>query len=369
MRRFNLFILSTFLGSLAFLGCGDDHVETRHETKVEGKSFLLSADDFDLETVMALMREDKVQSAEELEKRINDGGGISNVDVDGDGKVDYIQVKESRSGDALLLDFLAIPSSTQDEQAAETVATVRFSKNSTSNEVQVEGGYPSHVRGHHDHHYSYHHGHGLSMGEALFLTWLFMPSRPLFYHPYAMGYYTPRPVYPASALQSRRTQYRSSMKVSPVQRSTPSAGFKAASSTRKPSKFASPAKSGTGTGLSSKTGAAKAFETRDAAKPKSAATGFGASKSAAPSASTGSKPSSGSAWGASSGSTKSSSNPWGGKSGASAPSGSSSKTSGFGGSTGKKSSFGSSSGSKSSFGGSSSTRSRPSSRSSGGRRR
>ena len=368
MRQAGLFIITAFVLSLTASGCGDDEVQTRQETKVEGKTFLLSADDFDLETVMAMMREDKVQSAEELEKKINDGSGINNVDVDGDGKVDYIQVKESRNGDALLMDFLAIPSSTQNENASETVATVRFSQNTTTNQVQVEGGYPNHVRGHNDHHYSYHHGHGLSMGEALFLTWLFMPSRPLFYRPYAMGYYTPRPVYPASALQSRRSSYRTSMKVSPVKRSQPSAGFQSASASRKPSKFGSEGKGNTGDTLSSKSGAAKAFEKRDTNKAKSTATGFGA-KSKASGDFGAQNASSKNAWGGASGSAKSSANPWGGKSGASAPSGSRGKSSGFGGSSGSKSSFGSSSGKKSSFGSSSSSRGSSRSGSTGRRRR
>lgn len=368
MRKSCLFIFTALASSFALTGCGDDHVETRQETKVEGKSFLLSTDDFDLETIMAMMREDKVQSAEELEKKINDGSGINNVDVDGDGKVDYIQVKETRNGEALLMDFLAIPSSSQNEEASETVATVRFTKNTTTNDVQVEGGYPSHVRGYNNHHYSYHHGHGLSMGQALFLTWLFMPSRPLFYRPYAMGYYTPRPVYPASTLQSRRSSYRTSMKVSPVKRSQPSAAYKSASAARKPSKFSSQGKGKTGNTLSSKSGAAKAFEKRDSAKAKSKATGFGAS-SKSTGGFGGQKSSSKNAWGGSSGGAKSKSNPWGGKSGASAPSASKSKTSGFGGSSGRKSSFGSSSGRKSSFGSSSSSRGSSRSRSSGRRRR
>lgn len=343
MKRWSRALIVVVSCSLVLAaGCDDKKSRTTTRTNVEGQSYLLSSDDFDLETVMGLIKDDKVKGAEELEKAINDDSGINNVDIDRDEKIDYVMVKEGRDGEALLLDFVAIPSSTEKEDEAETVASVRFTRDTQTSQVHVEGGYPSYVDGHHHHYYSYHHRHGLSVGEALFIAWLFTPSRPLFYRPYSMGFYSPRPVYSSSSLASTRTSYRTSKSVGPVQKSARPASYKIASAQKAPSKWRQQA-TAKGGSLSSKRGSMKGFEARDSSKAKKSATGFGASKS-----------SSGSAWG---GKKSSGSSVWGGSSGSSG-----SKKSSFGGSSGSKSSWGSSSGSRSG--------SRSSSRSSfGGRRR
>lgn len=335
------FALSCSLVSVC--GCDSKKSRTTTRTEVDGQSYLLSSEDFDLETVMALIKDDKVKGAEELEKTINDDNGINNVDIDRDDKIDYVMVKEGRDGEALLLDFVAIPSSTEKEDEAETVASVRFTRNTSTNQVHVEGGYPSYVDGHHHHYYSYHHHHGIGVGEALFLAWLFTPSRPLFYRPYSVGFYSPRPIYSRSSLGTARSSYRSKVSVSPVKKSTRPASYNIASAQKKPSRWRQKATASGGT-LSSKSGAAKSFSARDSSKAKKSATGFGASKS-----------SSGSAWG----SKKSSGSGVWGKSSGSSSSGSRSKSSGWGSSSGSRS--------KSSGWGSSSSRSR--SRSSGSRRR
>lgn len=206
-------------------------IEARPEisTQIEGEQFLLNAQDFDLQTVIAMIRDNKLKDAEDLEKKINDGSGINNVDVDNDGSIDYIKVKESRKGSAVALEFLAIPSSTKNLDDAVTVSTIDFSRKSGSNDVQIQGGYANHVNGHENSFFSsIVPSIGSSLGQALFLSWLFMPSRPYFYTP-MMPMYAAYPVMPQNDLSRRRDSYRQNQNTSNINRSTQPSSFDAGS--------------------------------------------------------------------------------------------------------------------------------------------
>ena len=162
--------------------------------RIGGEQYLLNAKDFDLSQVIALIRDNKIKDAADLEKKINEPNGITNVDLDHDGKVDYIKIKESRKGGGMVLEFLAVPSSTQKIEDAVTVASVDFSRSASSNDVQIQGGYANHVNGHEGAFYTSHvHSMGPSFGEMLFFAWLFTPSRPYYYAP-VMPVYVARPV-------------------------------------------------------------------------------------------------------------------------------------------------------------------------------
>lgn len=257
---------SAALGVLALIfvaGCNCNsrtHTETRTTTTVSGQTNLLDANDFHLQTVMAMIKENKVDSAESLEKAINGTNGINNVDVDKDGQIDYISVKERREGDAIHLDMMALPSSTKDPKEAVTVASVSFSKNTSTNSVEVRGGYPNYVHGYNDHYYHYRRP-GLTFGEAMFLAWMFTP-RPIYYHPY--GYrtygYAPRPVYTRSQLSTRRTTYRKQTRVGPVRRVTRPKSYSIGSAKKVPSRFKRQA--ARGSGFKGRTGSSRKFNTR-----------------------------------------------------------------------------------------------------------
>lgn|GEM_PF-1918990 len=269
--------------------CGGDSRPRRSKnsvkrTEVNAQNFLFNADEFDLETIISLVKENKVKGAEELEEVINgEKAAISNVDIDKDGTIDYVLVKEGREGQKIALDFRAVPSSTNQESDAETIASMTFSHNTTTNEVEVSGGYPSYANGHDNYYYSYRqpyrHG-GMSVGQALFLAWLFTPSRPIFYRGYRPAYFVRRPVYSRSMLSSRRSTYRTTSRVSPVRRQARPKGYSISSASKGKSKFASgKSKVAKPTSFSSRSGSMKSFGKRDTSKTKKSASGFGASKS------------------------------------------------------------------------------------------
>lgn len=340
---------------LAFAGCscsdkndyrnvGKYTPRTKTTTNVQTKSYLLNSNDFDLATITSMVRDNKVGSAEELEKFINSDNGVNNVDIDKDGNIDYIQVVENQ-GDGIVLDFRAIPSKTGNVDEAVTVSTLRFSRNTATNEVEVSGGYPEYVDGHSNHYYNYRTPYrpGLSMGDALFLAWMFSPTRTVYAPVYRPGFYTPRVRYGSAQLASKRTTTRTTTKVSPIKKASKPASYKSSKHASKTaSKFKATSKA-KGNSFSSRAGASKSYSKRSATKERKKATGFGASRKK-PSSSTG-------GWGSSSSSKRKSSG-WG--------SSSSSRK--------KKSSWGSSSRKKSrGWGSSSSSRSR--SRGGFGRRR
>lgn len=287
---------------MVVVGCSDNsstrsHSQSRSQRTVQGS--LLSFSDFDLETVVAVVKENKVNGAQELEKFINSDNGVNNVDVDKDGKIDYVRVVEGRSGSNITLDMQAKPTSGGEEV---TVANLTFSQTAGSEQLTVQGGYPSYVDGHQNHHYSYSSNRsGLSVGEAVFLAWLLSPGRTMYMQPYPT--YTPRPVYTSSNLQSRRTTTRTTTKVSPVKSATKPSSYSIKSAQKTQSRLKN-------TGVSS-------FQKRGS-NEKKAATGFSRTPSRSSSSSSSNKPAakpapkkkSGSSWGRSSGS-RSRSRSWG----------------------------------------------------------
>ncbi|MHA2280113.1 MAG: tail fiber domain-containing protein [Promethearchaeota archaeon] len=255
------FVAMTF----AVVGCDSDRHHTRHTTQTQTQkkvqASLLSFEDFDLETVVGLIKQDKVNGAEELEKFINSDNGISNVDTDKDGKLDYIRVVEGRDGQAITLDMVAVGSNKEEV----TVANLRFTQNTTSNDMTVEGAYPNYVGGYDSHYYSYHrpHHHGMTAGQAVFLMWLMTPSRSMYMHPVPM--YTARPVYSRSQLQTTRATTRTTTKVSPIKNTQRPKNFQVKSAQKTQSRL--------------KKQQAAQFKKRDANRSKPKATGWGAKPS------------------------------------------------------------------------------------------
>jgi hypothetical protein len=255
------FVAMTFV----IAGCDSDRhysrQTTRTQTQKKVQASLLSFEDFDLETVIGLVKQDKVSGAEELEKFINSDNGISNVDTDKDGKLDYIRVVEGRDGQTIILDMVAVGSNKEEV----TVANLRFTHNATSNDMAVEGAYPSYVRGYDSHYYSYHqpHHHGMSAGQAMFLMWMMTPSRSMYMRPVPM--YTARPVYSRSQLQTTRQATRTTTKVSPIKNTQRPKDLKVKSAQKTQSRL-------------NKQQATK-FKKRDANRTKPKATSFGAKPS------------------------------------------------------------------------------------------
>ena len=145
---------------------------------------------FDLETVSFLVKKGKVKDAQALEKQINNPKEkINNVDVDGDGKIDKIQVVEIRleAEGAVIFELRAIPSSSKDKEAAILVATINFTPDKVTQKLVVKCVYAPVVIGYETIAYDYVvpiqvKGETIVVVDSSpFYGWLFTFSRPVYY--------------------------------------------------------------------------------------------------------------------------------------------------------------------------------------------
>lgn len=332
------------LSLVALPGCSDKKPPKR---PVEGKSFLLDAEALDLETIVGLVKDNKAQSAEQLEKMINEDNGINNVDLDNDDQIDFVMVREERKGDDTVLNFSAVPSSKGSTEDAVVVANLTVGPTKAGGEeIRVRGGYPSYVRGYDSHYYHYNTSRSAlaTLGTAAFVVWALNHTRPVYYAPMVPAYYAPRPIYTTSSRTTRRTTFRNTTRVSPVKKQAKPSNFSVSGSPTKARKAKSTFGSSSApksTRLSDRKGKASSF--KKTTGPKAAGTGFGSGSRTATKPTTAkptspSRPNTGSSFGRSSGSTGRSSGSSGSSFGRSSGSRSSGSSGSFGRSSGSRSS-------------------------------
>lgn len=100
----------------------------------------IEAEALDLESIHFLVKKGKVKDADQLEKLINNPKEkLNNVDADGDGKVDKIQVVEvKKDGGGSVFELKAVPSKSKDKEAAVIVAFIHFDPDKTTNKLIVK---------------------------------------------------------------------------------------------------------------------------------------------------------------------------------------------------------------------------------------
>lgn len=131
----------------------------------------------DLEALIPLIKE--VENAEELEKRLNAKGGLNNLDLNNDQKVDFLKVTEFGSKDAYGFSLTAFPADGQEQE----VATIEIQREDKEAAVQVSGN--SQLYGQNHHHY--HSRFGVT--DWLLLGYLMRPN-PIYYAPrWGFGHY------------------------------------------------------------------------------------------------------------------------------------------------------------------------------------
>lgn len=133
-----------------------------------------AGDDLDLKAVGNLVKDAK--DAEELEKLIN-RPSINNLDLDENGKVDYIKVEEYGTGNNRGFS-LTVEVAKGDVQE---IATIDISKTDEDVDVQVQGNQNIYGQNHY-----YHSRFGL--GDVLLMSWLLRPH-PYYISPWGFGYY------------------------------------------------------------------------------------------------------------------------------------------------------------------------------------
>lgn len=183
----------------------------------------ISADDFDLDTVMGLVRDEKVKDARELEEIINDDNGINNIDMDGDQVVDHVIVREIREGADIRFEFIAVPSSNPDVASRVVIGSMSFTEDRDTRQVQVVGEYDEEqvtVQREVVYVYTVPHPYYVVGPPNPFCMWVYGPGRPAYWVSYSPVYYHTHYRHPRRVYMARRNRYRRSHHVRPV-RGTP----------------------------------------------------------------------------------------------------------------------------------------------------
>ncbi len=279
-------------------------------------------ENLDLQSLGELVKQSN--SAEEIENKLNSSGSINNLDLDGDGNVDYIKVNEVNDGNGRGFVFII-----DTPQGSEQVASISLSQSGDVANLTIQGN-PSYYGD--GGYYTTSH----LVRDMMIMNYLYGGYHRPYYSPYRYGYYprtyrSYRSVPYSSYHSSPRVVTRTTTTTKTVSRPTTTKSSYGNSSYKSKPVTASSNRTST---LSSPKTSQKSFKVTSASKSKPVTSGFGSKKS---SSSYSSKPSSSSS---SYGSSRKSS-------GSSYGSGSSSRSSSFG-SSSKSSSRSSGSSSRSS---------------------
>lgn len=110
----------------------------------------LKPDALDLETVTFLIKKGKVKDAAALEKQLNDPKEkLHSIDIDGDGKLDKLQIVEIKQpGDEIVFELHVIPSSKKEKDNTLVVAFIDFAPDKATKTLVVKATYAPCVVGH-----------------------------------------------------------------------------------------------------------------------------------------------------------------------------------------------------------------------------
>ncbi len=239
-------------------GGGDKNYNVNVQTMVYG------GDGLDLATIGSLLK--KAENAAELERLLNDKNtGINNLDLNEDGKVDYIKVTEYGNEQSKGFSLTVEPVAGETQE----VATIDIEKSGKDQAVvEVKGNEQIYGQNHY-----YRSSFGIT--DMLFMYWLFRPH-PFYMSPYGYGHY-PGSYRPYNTVS--QTNYR--------QNTASKRDLKSASSSSMKGKATSPnagksAAKGIKTPLKKPSSSQKSFQKRNPSKQMSKRA-FGRSSSSRPS--------------------------------------------------------------------------------------
>jgi hypothetical protein len=243
--------------------CGNNDRYNNYYEVTVAQTTHFAASGLDLQAVGGLVQ--KAKDGADLERLLNDAKtGINNLDLDEDGKVDYIQVTEYGEGDNRGFS-LTVELSEEEEQE---IATIDIEKTGTETATVQTHGNPN-IYG--NNHY-YRSSFGLT--DALLLGWMFSGNRPHYHSGWGYGNYPGNyNSYPPRSYDQYQRDIRNR---------TTSSTFKPSTTSTVSSQTISPNSGKTAKSirapLKNPTTAQKSFQTRNPSKQLSSG-GFGRSSS------------------------------------------------------------------------------------------
>lgn len=251
---------SIFLAMIVIVLVGCGRSSSTNVTVTQEANPAISPNDFALDTVVGLLKQG-ASDGPTLEAKINDPStGINNIDIDKDGKIDYVQVVESQIPSGKKLELIVHASSNSIPDV--TIAGIKFAQNGDG--VDVQAGYAPTIDPAGQYYYQ-----DRLLTNMLIAQWLFMPSRPLYYVHSVPSTYAYRTRVPASQFTQTRSTFTQTTRVAPVAATPRPASFNAARVTAPPR--------GPATTLGGASQGVSSFGVDS--RSKAAGTGFGASPS------------------------------------------------------------------------------------------
>jgi len=158
--------------------CGNNQRYNNYYEVSVAQQTHFAASGLDLQAVGGLVQ--KAKDGADLERMLNDSKtGINNLDLDEDGKVDYIKVTEYGSGNNR--GFSLTVELTEEEE--QEIATIDIEKTGTETAtVQTHGN--RHIYGNHHYHRS-----SIGLTDVLLMGWLFSGNRPHYQSGWGRGNY------------------------------------------------------------------------------------------------------------------------------------------------------------------------------------
>ena len=172
--KYFLFLLVV---SAMMVSCGGSNKDTYPNATITVNDDGGKEAGLDLQALGELVK--KSSNPADLEKSLNTAGSINNLDLDSDGKVDFIKVTElSKDANSKGLKFTDIESNGDSSE----IATINITKGANNQASMDVAGSPAVYQDPPTYHSDF------SVGEVLLLAYLFSPH-PYYYSPYHYGYY------------------------------------------------------------------------------------------------------------------------------------------------------------------------------------
>ncbi len=214
---------------------------------------------------------------QDIENKLNTAGSINNLDLNNDGRVDYIKVTEYGDGNTKGFSFTV----DLNENETQEVATVEVNKGASDAQMNIQGNQNLYGdNGYYQSHYS--------LSDLMFINYLYSYHRP-YYSPYRYGYY---PTYYRSYRSSPYSTYHSRIvtrtKTTTFTRSvrpTTTSKIKSPNATKSSSTVSARAKS-----LAAPTRSQKSFTRTSTANSRPKTSGFKSSSSSSSSSTSSYKP-------------------------------------------------------------------------------
>lgn len=259
MKKSILFLAITSL--IALSSCDNNHggrVYVQEPNIVVTPEASNLGDNLDLQALGEMVKTSS--NAKEIEDKLNTTGSINNLDLDGDGVVDYVKVTEYGDGDARGFSFTVELSNGEKQE----IATVDLQKGTNNVDMNIQGN--QQIYGGNAYYQSHY-----SLSDLMIMSYLFSYHRP-YYSPYHYGYYPSYyHSYRSAPISSYRSRVSTTTKTSTITRTTKSSSkIKSPNSSYSSKKVNTRAQS-----LANPKKSQKSFSTTSSSKSKPSTGGFG----------------------------------------------------------------------------------------------